>query len=140
MTPDKILYFAKATSTGGRNGLAQTDDGMVVHRLATPVAMGGNGKGSNPEQLFAAGYAACFNSSIEHIASMEKIAIGPITVSADIGIGPAGAAFALTADLKVRVEGVSREVAEKLVQKAHGVCPYSNATRGNVDVVLTVLT
>ncbi len=139
MTPDKILYPAHATSTGGRNGLSQTDDGMVVHRLAFPTAMGGTGKGANPEQLFAAGYAACLNSSVEHMAAAAKVAIGPVTVVADIGIGPAGAAYALTARLAVQIEGVSPEVAERLIRQAHAVCPYSNAIRGNVDVVLTVL-
>jgi lipoyl-dependent peroxiredoxin len=138
LTPDKILYTAHATSTGGRNGVTQTDDAMVIHRLATPVAMGGTGKGANPEQLFAAGYAACFCSSVEFVAGQAKVQIGAVTVSADIGLGPAGQVFALTAKLAVQIEGVTPEVALDLAQKAHVVCPYSNATRGNIDVDLTV--
>jgi lipoyl-dependent peroxiredoxin len=138
MSPDKILYTAHATATAGRNGLTRTDDAMVVHLLATPVAMGGNGKGSNPEQLFAAGYAACFGSAVEFVARAAKTAIGEVRVSAEVGIGPTAAGFGLAVALRVHIAGVDAATAETLVARAHEVCPYSNATRGNIPVDVQV--
>lgn len=138
MKPSKILYTAHAISTGGRSGHTQSDDGLVSHKLATPKEMGGPGGGTNPEQLFAAGYAACFGSSIEYVARQNKITIGDVTVKSDVGIGPAGSGFGLAVTLVARISGVERAVAEDLVAKAHEVCPYSNATRGNIDVAVSV--
>jgi lipoyl-dependent peroxiredoxin len=138
MSPDKILYTAHATATGGRNGLTRTDDAMVVHLLATPTAMGGTGKGSNPEQLFAAGYAACFGSAVEFVARQAKTAIGEVRVSADVGIGPNDTGFGLAVALRVHIADVDAATAQSLVEQAHVVCPYSNATRGNITVDLSV--
>lgn len=133
-TPDKILYTAHASATAGRSGLTRTDDAMVVHVLAIPAGMGGNGKGSNPEQLFAAGYAACFGSAIEFVARAAKIAIGPVKVDAEVGIGPTPAGFGLAVKLTAHIEGVEAATADDLIARAHQVCPYSNATRGNIPV------
>ncbi len=138
MKPTKIFYTAHATSTGGRSGHTETDDGLVAHDLATPKEMGGPGGATNPEQLFAAGYAACFGSSIEFVARQAKIAIGGVTVKADVGIGPAGSGFGLAVTLTASIAGVDRAAAEELVAHAHEVCPYSNATRGNIDVAVLV--
>lgn len=135
-TPDTILYTAHASATAGRSGLTRTDDAMVVHVLAIPTAMGGNGKGSNPEQLFAAGYAACFGSAIEFVARGQKIAIGEVKVDAEVGIGPTAAGFGLAVKLTARIAGVDGEAADALIARAHEVCPYSNATRGNIPVTI----
>lgn len=138
MSPDKIIYTAKASCTGGRAGLTESDDARVVHRLALAEAMGGKTPGANPEQLFAAGYAACFGSSIEAVARREKVDIGVVTVACEVGIGPTKDGFALAVTLRPAVEGLADEALTDLVQKAHAICPYSNATRGNVDVELDV--
>jgi Ohr subfamily peroxiredoxin len=141
MALDKILYTAHAKSTGGREGRAVTDDGILDVKLTTPKELGGDGKpGTNPEQLFAAGHSACFLSALKFVAMKEKLHLPPeTTVEGVVSIGPLPTGFGLQEELKITVPGVDRAKVEELVQKAHIVCPYSNATRGNIDVKLTVL-
>ena len=133
-----ILYQAHGTATGGRNGRAFTDDGKLDLRLATPSALGGpGGEGTNPEQLFACGYAACFDSALAHVARQQKVNPGETRVDAMVGIGPNDkGGFALSVRLSVTVPGLPRDEAQALIEQAHAVCPYSNAVSGNVDVVL----
>ncbi|SDU51644.1 organic hydroperoxide resistance protein [Jiangella alkaliphila] len=135
------LYTAIATSTGdGRaGGRAVTDDGLLDVTLAVPKDMGGPGGATNPEQLFAAGWASCFHSALKLVASRRKVSLADSTVVAEVSIVPAGAGgFTLTAALRVHVGGgIAQELAESLTAAAHEVCPYSAATRGNVPVTLT---
>ena len=140
MKIEKILYTAHATSTGGREGSSKTSDGALDVKLTTPKQLGGNGAtGTNPEQLFAAGYSACFLGALKHVAAAQKISLPADTsIDAEVGIGPIPAGFGIQVAMKVSLPGMERAAAEKLVQAAHGVCPYSNATRGNIDVDLTV--
>jgi lipoyl-dependent peroxiredoxin len=140
MKPEKILYTAHATSTGGREGTSRSSDGVLDVKLTTPKELGGNGAtGTNPEQLFAAGYSACFIGAMKHVAMMQKITLPADTsIKADVGIGPIPAGFGIAVAMTVTIPGMERAAAEKLVQTAHGVCPYSNATRGNIEVTLTV--
>lgn len=136
---EKRLYTASATATGGRDGRVKTDDGTLDLALQMPKAMGGSGApGANPEQLFAAGYSACFGSAIGHLARLQKITTGPVNVTANVTIGPAGGSFGLAVELVVAIPELPRDQAEKLVHAAHEVCPYSNATRGNIVVDLRV--
>jgi lipoyl-dependent peroxiredoxin len=137
---EKVLYTAHATSTGGREGSSKSSDGVLDVKLTTPKELGGNGAtGTNPEQLFAAGYSACFLGAMKHVAMMQKISLPADTsIKADVGIGPIPAGFLVQVGLTVTIPGMERAAAEKLVETAHGVCPYSNATRGNIDVTLTV--
>ena len=136
-----VLYTATAHATGdGRNGHAQSDDGILDFDLRVPKEMGGPGGATNPEQLFAAGYAACFHSALKVVAGREKLDVSGTEVSASVGIGPNDAGgFGLTVQLDVHAPALDRDSAEALVAKAHEVCPYSNATRGNVDVTLSVV-
>ncbi|MFZ3391995.1 organic hydroperoxide resistance protein [Rhodococcus sp. 7Tela_A2] len=136
----KILYTAEALATGaGRNGHARTSDGKLEVDLAMPTEMGGNGEGTNPEQLFAAGYAACFHSALQMIARQEKADISDSAVGARVGIGPTdGGGFGLAVTLEVTLPKLSAEQARELTEKAHQVCPYSNATRGNIEVTLEI--
>ena len=140
MKIDKVLYTAHATSTGGRSGTSKSSDGVLDLTLTTPKELGGNGAvGTNPEQLFAAGYSACFIGALKHVAMVQKIALPADTsIKADVGIGPIPAGFGIQVAMAVTIPGMERAAAEKLVQAAHAVCPYSNATRGNIDVTLTV--
>ena len=140
MTVDKILYEAEATATGGRDGRAVSSDGTLDMRLATPKALGGaGGDGANPEQLFAAGYSACFIGAMKVVAGKQKIDMpADHSVTGTVGIGPSGEAFGIAVTLDVSLPGLDRETAETLVDQAHQVCPYSNATRGNIDVTLNV--
>ena len=131
------LYQTRATATGGREGKARSDDGLLDVQLALPKALGGNGQGTNPEQLFAAGYAACFQSAMGHVARAQKIGLTGSTVTGIVGLAPQGAAFKLEVALEVETQGLTQAEAEALVATAHQVCPYSNATRGNVDVAIT---
>jgi Ohr subfamily peroxiredoxin len=131
---DKRLYTATATASSGRDGRAKTDDALLDVALAAPKALGGSGAGTNPEQLFAAGYAACFGSAAAHVARQQKINAGPIAVTAQVTLGQAGQAFGLAVVLEVSIPDLPRDQAEALVKQAHEVCPYSNATRGNVEV------
>lgn len=138
----KILYTAHGSATGGREGQAATDTGNVKLVLNTPKELGGGGgDGTNPEQLFSMGYSACFLGALKFVAGKEKVKIPEdARVSADIGIGPRddGTGFGIAAKLTISGPGVDRAVVEDLVQKAHIVCPYSHATRGNIDVELKV--
>ena len=138
----KAVYSTTATATGGRDGTARTNDGSLEVTLGVPKEMGGAGKGNNPEQLFAAGYAACFIGAMKFVASQGKHAKVPAdaTVAATVGIGPRQPkGFGLEVKLDVTLPDVDRAEAEALVAEAHEVCPYSNATRGNIDVVLNVV-
>ena len=141
MKPDKILYTAHATSTGGREGTSKSDDGVLDLKLTTPKGLGGNGAvGTNPEQLFAAGYSACFIGARKHVAMMQKIALPADTsINADVGIGPTSKGFGIQVWLHVHVPGMDKDAAKKLVEAAHQVCPYSNATRGNIEVTLDII-
>ncbi len=132
------IYTAVATATGeGRNGHTRSSDGRVDLDLAVPVEMGGSGDGANPEQLFAAGYAACFHSALKRMASQAHEKIADSAVTAEVGIGPNGVGgMGLEVTLHVELSGVDQVSAEKLVSAAHQVCPYSNATRGNIPVTL----
>jgi lipoyl-dependent peroxiredoxin len=133
------LYTARATATGGRGGHAVSDDGLLDVELRMPAEMGGPGGGTNPEQLFAAGYAACFQSALAGIGRREKVDTSASTVEADVTIGPIhGGAYGLAVKLRVIIPGVDSAQARSLVEAAHQVCPYSNATRGNIDVELEV--
>ena len=136
-----VLYTAAAMSTGeGRNGHVRSSDGQVDLEVAIPKEMGGSGAGSNPEQLFAAGYAACFHSALKLVGSAEQADMSDTEVSAAVSIGTLdNGGFGLAVELDVYAPHLEREAALALVQKAHEVCPYSNATRGNIDVVLTVV-
>ncbi|WP_227981646.1 organic hydroperoxide resistance protein [Nocardia spumae] len=135
-----ILYTAEALATGdGRNGHARTTDGTLDLTLATPPEMGGSGAGTNPEQLFAAGYAACFHSALRLVGKQEKADVSDSAVGAKVGIGPNDAGgFGLEVTLEVSLPNLARDAAQALADKAHQVCPYSNATRGNIDVRVVV--
>jgi len=141
MSLDQVLYTAHATSTGGRDGRSVSSDKALDVKLATPRELGGaGGEGTNPEQLFAAGYSACFIGALKFVAAKEKIAFpADASIDASVGIGPLPTGFGIQAELKVSLPGLPREQAQALVEKAHQVCPYSNATRGNIDVTLTVV-
>lgn len=139
-TPTQILYTAAATAKAGRDGSVRSDDGTLELKLTVPKGLGGGGgAGTNPEQLFAAGYSACFGSAVAHVARAQKLTTGPIEITARVGIGPAAVGFALTVELDAHIPELPREAAEALVEAAHKVCPYSNATRGNVPVTLRVV-
>jgi osmotically inducible protein OsmC len=131
---EKTLYTAVATATSGREGRAKSDDGLLDVTLTPPRALGGAGTGTNPEQLLAAGYAACFGSAISHIARLQKIKTGPVEITARVALGAVGQAFGLAVELIANLPELPREQAEALVRTAHEVCPYSNATRGNIAV------
>jgi len=136
-----VLYTATAHATGdGRNGHATSDDGILDLDLRMPPALGGPGGATNPEQLFAAGYAACFHSALKLVAGQSKLDVSGSEVSASVGIGtlPSGG-FGLAVELDVHTPNLEQSIAEVLVAKAHEVCPYSNATRGNIDVTLRVV-
>ena len=136
-----VKYTTQATANGGRDGHARTESGSLDVKLSTPKELGGaGGAGNNPEELFAIGYAACFLGALKFVAAQEKARIpDEATVTAKVGIGPrAAGGFGITADLTIALPGVERAQAQALVEKAHQLCPYSNATRGNVDVGLTV--
>jgi Ohr subfamily peroxiredoxin len=137
VTLDKRLYTATATATGGRDGSVKTDDGTLDLTVVPPREMGGSGAaGTNPEQLFAAGYSACFGSALAAVARKQKIATGPVAITARVTIGPVGAGYGLAVELVADLPELPREQAEQLLQIAHQVCPYSNATRGNIAVDL----
>jgi Ohr subfamily peroxiredoxin len=137
----KILYEAKATSTGGRDGQVKSSDGVLNLALRTPQSLGGPGGAfSNPEQLFAAGYSACYLNAIYFVARQRKIVISPdASVEGTVGIGQAETGFALAVELKVSLPGTEPSLARELMEAAHSICPYSNATRGNVQVQLTLV-
>lgn len=136
---EKVLYQAHATSTGGRDGTTKSSDGLLDVKLASPKELGGPGGGVNPEQLFAAGYSACFIGAMKVVAGMQKIALPADTsINATVGIGKIPAGFGVEAQLVVSIPGMDRAVAQGIIDKAHQVCPYSNATRGNIEVSITL--
>jgi lipoyl-dependent peroxiredoxin len=141
MKPEKILYEAEATATGGREGKAQSSDGLLSVSLSLPKSLGGSGgPGTNPEQLFAAGYAACFLGAVKLVTRTRKVALtDEPTVTARVGMGPVAVGYALAVELRVTLPGIEKLLAEEVLAGAHERCPYSNATRGNVDVTLTVV-
>jgi osmotically inducible protein OsmC len=140
MKLEKLLYTAEATATGGRDGKAKSSDGQLDIKLAKPVEMGGKGDGLNPEQLFAAGYSACFIGAMKFVAGQEKIAMpDDASITGRVGIGTIPGGFGLQVELKISLPGMDKAAAKALVDKAHKVCPYSNATRGNVEVTLTAV-
>ncbi|MFJ4688312.1 organic hydroperoxide resistance protein [Streptomyces sp. NPDC088789] len=133
------LYTAVATATHGREGRAVSSDGTIDLELAPPVELGGSGAGTNPEQLFAAGYAACFGSALGVVGRRAKVDVTDAAVTAEVGIGKEGEGFALAVTLRVELpDSVDAETGRKLVEAAHQICPYSNATRGNIPVELVI--
>ncbi len=141
MALDKVLYTAHATATGGRTGVAESSDGALKVSLSTPKELGGaGGAGTNPEQMFAAGYAACFIGAMKAVGARMKLKVpDDVSISSEVGIGPIPAGFGIQVAMRITLPGIEREQAEALVAAAHQVCPYSNATRGNIDVSLTVV-
>jgi lipoyl-dependent peroxiredoxin len=140
-SPEKVLYTAHSTATGGRDGRAVSSDGVLNVQLTTPKELGGaGGVGTNPEQLFAAGYSACFIGAMKFVAGKQKIALPADTsITGNVGIGPIPTGFALKVQLDITVPGLPKDQVQKIVEAAHQVCPYSNATRGNIDVTLNVV-
>ncbi len=141
MALDKVLYTAHATATGGRTGTARSSDGVLEVNLATPKELGGaGGVGTNPEQLFAAGYAACFIGAMKAVAAGQKLHLpAEVSIKSDVGIGPIAVGFGIQVAMAISIPGMEKAAAEALVAEAHKICPYSNATRGNIDVTLTVV-
>ncbi|MBC7741831.1 MAG: organic hydroperoxide resistance protein [Bdellovibrionaceae bacterium] len=140
MKLEKVVYRAKAKSTGGREGQSATSDGKVEVKLSTPKEMGGaGGDGTNPEQLFAMGYSACFLGAMKFVAMQEKVKLPDDTnIEGHVGIGSIPGGFGIEVELKISVPGLEKSVVQNIVDKAHHVCPYSNATRGNIQVNLVV--
>jgi lipoyl-dependent peroxiredoxin len=134
---DKVLYTARAHTTGGREGESRTDDGRLDVKLTSP---GGSGQGTNPEQLFAAGYSACFIGAMKAVAGKQKITLPQdLSIDAEVDLGPVGQAYGVAARLNIKLPGMDPAAARQLVDAAHQVCPYSNATRGNIDVQINLV-
>ncbi len=140
MKLENILYSTQATSTGGREGRSITQDNVLSVELSTPKALGGvGGPGTNPEQLFAAGYSACFLSALKFVAPKQNVALPASTkVAADVSIGPIPTGFGLEVTITIYLNGVPKDEAQALVEQAHVICPYSNATRNNINVQLLI--
>jgi Ohr subfamily peroxiredoxin len=142
MTLEKVMYTATTTATGGRDGVVRSDDGKLDVKLDPPKQMGGTGTGTNPEQLFAAGYAACFIGAMKYIAGQQKLSIPPdVSIDSKVSLGPLGApqkGFGIAVEMLVHLPGMDRAQAEQLIHDTHEVCPYSNATRGNIEVNLSL--
>ncbi len=136
----QVLYKTRSKTTGGRDGESHSVDGSFSVKLSTPKELGGaGGEGANPEQLFASGYSACFIGAMKVVAQQEKVKLpADLSVAAEVGIGPIEGGFGIEAALFINLPGLEKGVAESVVEKAHQVCPYSNATRGNIKVELTV--
>jgi lipoyl-dependent peroxiredoxin len=133
---DKVLYTARTHTTGGRDGQSRSDDARLDIQLSAP---GTSGSGTNPEQLFAAGYSACFIGALKAVAARQKVALpDDVAIDAEVDLGPVGQAFGIAVRLQVQLPGMERSQAQQLLEAAHQVCPYSNATRGNIDVQLTL--
>ncbi|WP_341647273.1 organic hydroperoxide resistance protein [Thauera sp. SDU_THAU2] len=133
---DKVLYTARAHTTGGRDGASRTDDGRLDVTLSSP---GTAGTGTNPEQLFAAGYSACFIGALKAVAARQKASLpADLAIDAEVDLGPVGQAYGIAVRLTVHLPGLDRAAAQALVDTAHQVCPYSNATRGNIDVTIAL--
>jgi len=141
MSIAKVLYRANATATGGRDGRAVVPESNLELKLTTPRELGGaGGDGTNPEQLFAAGYSACFLGAMKFVAAREKVAIpADVSVNGSVGIGAIPTGFGIEVELRISLPGMERDAAQALIEKAHLVCPYSNATRNNIDVTLTLV-
>ncbi|MDD5333774.1 MAG: organic hydroperoxide resistance protein [Rhodoferax sp.] len=136
---EKVVYQAHASATGGRDGCVKSSDGLLDLKLSVPKEMGGSGGGVNPEQLFAAGYSACFIGAMKFVAGKLKLAMpADASINATVGIGPIPAGFGIEVQMLISLPGMERAVALDLIAKAHQVCPYSNATRGNIEVTLTL--
>ena len=141
MPLEKAVYTAKAKATGGRDGRATSSDEILDVKLAVPKEMGGAGRGTNPEQLFAAGYSACFLGAMKFVAGRDKLNISKDAfIEGEVGIGPIPTGFGIEVKLNIHLKGMDQAEAQKLVDAAHIVCPYSNATRGNINVTLNVIT
>jgi lipoyl-dependent peroxiredoxin len=140
MALDKVLYTAHGKATGGREGTGASSDGALSVKLSTPKELGGaGGDGTNPEQLFAVGYAACFIGAMKAVGGKMKLAVpADVAIESEVGIGPIPAGFGIQVKMNIHLPGMERATAEQLVAAAHQVCPYSNATRGNIDVTLTI--
>lgn len=140
MSIEQVLYTAQASATGGREGRAVSSDGVLDIQLSTPKELGGGGgPGTNPEQLFAAGYSACFLGALKFVAAQDKVAIpADARITGRVGIGAIPTGFGIEVELTISVPGLPREQLQGLVDRAHIVCPYSNATRGNIDVTLVI--
>ncbi len=141
MSIETIAYRAHAHAKGGREGHAKSSDGALDVKLSTPKELGGaGGDGTNPEQLFAAGYSACFLGALKHVASLEKVKPHKDSqIDGSVGTGAIPTGFGIEVERKISLPGLEKDVAQALVDKAHIVCPYSNATRGNIDVTLTLV-
>ena len=136
---EKAVYTAEVTSTGGRDGHSKSPDGVIDFKMGKPAAMGGKDDGYNPEQLFAAGYSACYLGALKFVAGKENVTLpDDASVTAKITFGPIPGGFGLAAELVVKLPGVDAAVAKDLTEKTHKVCPYSNATRGNIEVTTTI--
>jgi Ohr subfamily peroxiredoxin len=142
MTLEKVMYTASTTATGGRDGVVRSDDGKLDVKLDPPKQMGGTGTGTNPEQLFAAGYAACFIGAMKFVAGQQKLHIpADVSIDSKVSLGPLGApqkGFGIAVDMLVHLPGMEQARAEQLIHDTHEVCPYSNATRGNIEVNLSL--
>lgn len=138
---DKVLYRGKATAIGGRDGSAKSSDGVLDVKLTTPKELGGpGGQGTNPEQLFAAGYSACFMGALKFVAKQAKVKLpDAFKIEGVVGIGAIPEGFGIEAELKISLPGIPKDQAQELITKAHLVCPYSNATRDNIKVTLTLV-
>lgn len=133
---DKVLYTAKARTTGGRDGASRTDDGRLDIKLSPP---GMGGSGTNPEQLFAAGYSACFIGALKAVAGKTKVALpSDLAIDAEVDLGPVANTYGIAVRMNVSLPGMDRAAAQALIDAAHKVCPYSNATRGNIDVKIAL--
>lgn len=133
----QVLYTARTRTTGGRDGAARSDDGLLDVKLSPPPGLGGKGGATNPEQMFAAGYSACFMGALKHVAGLKKVAVpADASIDAEVDLGPIPQGFGIAVRMTIALPGLDRAVAQDLVDTAHGVCPYSNATRGNIDVTL----
>lgn len=141
MSIEQVAYRAYAEATGGRDGRAISSDGVLDVALSTPKELGGaGGQGSNPEQLFAAGYSACFIGAMKFVAGRDKLALpADLSIEGVVGIGAIPNGFGIEVELRINLPGMDRAQAQTLIERAHQVCPYSNATRGNIDVTLTLL-
>ena len=136
---DKVLYTARAHTTGGRDGRSVSDDKLLDVKLSPPKAMGGAGNATNPEQLFAAGYSACFMGALKHVAGLKKVAVpADAAIDASVDLGPIPQGFGIAVQMVIHLPGLDRAVAQDLITTAHQVCPYSNATRGNIEVGLSL--
>lgn len=141
MKPEKIIYTGRASAFGGRTGTVKSDDGALNIALTTPKELGGDGEfGINPEQMFAAGYAACFIGALKFVGVKQKITLPQeMEVMGEVGIGPIPAGFNIAVVLNISLPGLDKEFAEDLIKQAHQVCPYSNATRNNIEVTLNLI-